>query len=103
MAWHLDKLLQETLEKGASDLHLSVGLPPIYRLYGELVPGSGPSLRAEDTAELAGRLLTREQMDLLNRRGGPGPGLYLCRREALPDQYIPPALRDKPGGAGNLG
>ena len=69
MAWHLDKLLQETLEKGASDLHLSVGLPPIYRLYGELVPGSGPSLRAEDTAELAGRLLTREQMDLLNRRG----------------------------------
>lgn len=35
---HIDDLLRETQERKASDLHLTVHLPPIIRLDGELVP-----------------------------------------------------------------
>ena len=35
---HIDDLLRMTVESGASDLHLSVGLPPMVRKDGKLVP-----------------------------------------------------------------
>jgi len=35
---HIDELLRMTVESGASDLHLSVGLPPMVRKDGKLVP-----------------------------------------------------------------
>jgi len=35
---HIDELLKLTVESGASDLHLSVGLPPMVRKDGKLVP-----------------------------------------------------------------
>ena len=35
---HIDELLRLTVESGASDLHLSVGLPPMVRKDGKLVP-----------------------------------------------------------------
>ena len=34
---HIDDLLRLTVERGASDLHLSVGLPPMIRVDGRLV------------------------------------------------------------------
>jgi twitching motility protein PilT len=33
---HLDELLEIVVENDASDLHLSVGLPPVLRIDGEL-------------------------------------------------------------------
>jgi len=35
---HIDELLKLTVDSGASDLHLSVGLPPMVRKDGKLVP-----------------------------------------------------------------
>ncbi len=35
---HIDELLRLTVESGASDLHLTVGLPPMVRKDGKLVP-----------------------------------------------------------------
>ena len=35
---HIDELLRLTVQSGASDLHLSVGLPPMVRKDGKLVP-----------------------------------------------------------------
>jgi len=35
---HLDDLLNETIQRGASDLHLTVGVPPIMRIDGQLKP-----------------------------------------------------------------
>ncbi len=37
MIYLLNELLQETINKGASDLHLTVGLPPTIRVNGKLI------------------------------------------------------------------
>jgi twitching motility protein PilT len=49
----LDDLLRTAVGLGASDLHLTVGRPPMVRLLGELAPLPGHAdLRPEDTALL---------------------------------------------------
>jgi twitching motility protein PilT len=49
----LDELLRAAVGLGASDLHLTVGRPPMVRLLGELSPLPGHAeLRREDTALL---------------------------------------------------
>ncbi|HOK55535.1 MAG TPA: hypothetical protein PKV43_13800, partial [Armatimonadota bacterium] len=35
---HVDDMLRVVVEKGASDLHLCVGVPPIIRVDGQLLP-----------------------------------------------------------------
>ncbi len=35
---HIDDLCRQVVDRGASDLHIAVGLPPILRIDGELVP-----------------------------------------------------------------
>ena len=50
----IESLLEECIKRGASDLHLQVGLPPILRIDGKLAPmQSAPVL----TEELANRLI----------------------------------------------
>lgn len=58
----LSTLLKTAVEKGASDIHITVGKPPMMRLSGELVPivESGP-LTAEHTRALIYALLYDEQ------------------------------------------
>jgi len=45
----MDKLLREALTRQASDLHITVGLPPVLRINGELTPLDEPKLRPELT------------------------------------------------------
>ena len=35
---HIDELLKLTVDKGASDLHLTVPSPPVLRIDGMLIP-----------------------------------------------------------------
>jgi twitching motility protein PilT len=42
----IDALLRATLERGGSDLHLTIGLPPKARISGSLLPLAGPPLDA---------------------------------------------------------
>jgi len=44
----IDKLLRKMVEMKASDLHISVGAPPILRLDGDVVPIPGTSVLTED-------------------------------------------------------
>ena len=37
MIYELNELLKETINRGASDLHLTVGLPPTIRVTGKLL------------------------------------------------------------------
>jgi len=57
----LTELLTLTVRKGASDLHLKAGSPPLIRLYGELKPLDLPILTSEDTRDLSFSRLTEEQ------------------------------------------
>ncbi|OGW60699.1 MAG: type IV pili twitching motility protein PilT [Nitrospirae bacterium RIFCSPHIGHO2_01_FULL_66_17] len=58
---NLYQLLQQMLEKGASDLHLTTGCPPQMRLHGHLVPMNYPVLGPADTKQLIYSVLTDAQ------------------------------------------
>jgi len=58
----LEELLSLTVKEQASDLHLSVGHPPVLRIADRLVPLlKKPKLSPEDTRGLAEALMTQEQ------------------------------------------
>ena len=59
---HVDDLLRLIVERGASDLHLAVGVPPILRVDGQLMPTNHEKLTAQDTQRLVYDILTDEQI-----------------------------------------
>src|SRR3990167_4172017 len=64
----IQELLDITIGEKASDLHLSVGQPPILRIAGRLVPLSKkPQVSAQFNEEFAQTLLTEEQREKLSQ------------------------------------
>ena len=63
------QMLAYATEKGASDLHITVGIEPIIRVNGELIAIHDTPLMPEDTQRLARESLSPEQMELVNSRG----------------------------------
>src|SRR5689334_4817819 len=61
----IDALLKAAVDQKASDLHLSVGMPPILRQFGELRKLQHPALSAEQTAKLVDEILTPTQRKTL--------------------------------------
>ncbi len=66
----IDRLLRKMVEMGASDLHISVGSPPILRLDGDVapIPSTSP-LGEEDVVQLLRPMMPRrniEQFDATN-------------------------------------
>lgn len=60
----LKKILTLAMQRGASDLHLKVGLPPILRIHGKLVPVTGEKrLMPEDTREIAFSIMGERQKE----------------------------------------
>ena len=57
---HLDDLLHEVIQRGASDLHLTVGVPPIFRVDGQLKPGTYERLTPHDSQRLIYDIMTDE-------------------------------------------
>jgi twitching motility protein PilT len=58
----IDDLLEQMVGMSASDLHITVGSPPAYRVRGHIVRAEGyESFSAEDTRTLLYRVLTSEQ------------------------------------------
>ena len=47
----IDKLLLTVVNRGASDLHIAVGQPPVLRLHGRLVKLETKTLEPEDTID----------------------------------------------------
>jgi len=68
---HIDEYLAIGQEAGASDVHLGVNAPPIWRLHGTLRPiwPDAPRLKPEQTQKLADSFLTDAQRTLVNERG----------------------------------
>jgi twitching motility protein PilT len=60
----LHEVLGAVLERGASDLHLTNGLPPTLRVDGELVPLSGyPPLEADQLQRIVYGMLSQKQRE----------------------------------------
>lgn len=57
MAYDIDQLLQRAVSQGASDLHLSINSPPVYRIHGELIREGETLLTKEMTEKMARHLL----------------------------------------------
>ncbi len=57
----MQELLRETVDQGASDLHLSTGEPPMLRLHGDLGRTAHPALAAAEVASLVASIMTAEQ------------------------------------------
>jgi len=58
---NLHELLKELVAKGASDLHITTGLPPMIRLHGRVVPVGTEPMAAAETKALAYSMLTDAQ------------------------------------------
>ncbi|MDQ7842957.1 MAG: type IV pilus twitching motility protein PilT [Armatimonadota bacterium] len=58
---HIDDLLREAVDAKASDLHLTVGIPPTIRVWGKLQPLNYPVLTPEDTFQLGYSMLNTFQ------------------------------------------
>lgn len=59
----MQELLKLTITKGASDLHLVVGAPPVLRVNGELIRTDKSVLDAETSKKLVLELMSPEQKD----------------------------------------
>ena len=63
----LDSLLAAAHEYGASDLHLIAGVPPAYRVNGEIILAENDALSPPEVDEMAWQLLNETQRDTFER------------------------------------
>lgn len=66
----MSDLLELAVEEGASDLHMSVGIPPVLRIHGSLHPLDVDSLTAEDTERLMKSITSPEHQQKVREQGG---------------------------------
>ena len=57
----MQDLLREAADKGASDLHLSAGEPPLLRVHGDLVRIEHPAVTPEQVTELVNSIMSDAQ------------------------------------------
>ena len=77
------ELIKDGTEKKASDVHLTVGMPIIYRINGDLVKFGGSILTPQATEEIARTMLNDRQINELMEKGevdtsfsAPGVGRF---------------------------
>jgi twitching motility protein PilT len=61
----LDEILAEGRHRGASDVHLAPGLPPVLRIHGHLVHQKAPPLADADVRHLIEKMLSEGQLEML--------------------------------------
>src|SRR6185295_9405955 len=62
----IEILLEEVIKKKASDLHIQVGLPPMLRIDGALIPVAGTDALTEEAVEaLVFAILDEDQKQIL--------------------------------------
>ncbi|MEF3254912.1 MAG: type IV pilus twitching motility protein PilT [Deferribacterales bacterium] len=59
--YSLQELLQKMIELDATDLHLTVGAPPIYRVHGDLIRVGNEMLFPNDTKKICYGIMTEAQ------------------------------------------
>ena len=67
---NMQQLLYNMAKTDASDLHLKVGMPPIFRIGSELrVPAGLPALSAEDTMRLVMEIMPASRVQQFEKAG----------------------------------
>jgi twitching motility protein PilT len=64
---HLDKLLAQSVDSGASDLHIIAGVPAAFRVNGDIIFADEDALATGEVTEMAYSLLSVEQRDQFDR------------------------------------
>ncbi|MBP1930222.1 type IV pilus twitching motility protein PilT [Ammoniphilus resinae] len=63
------ELLQAALDQKASDLHITVGVPPVLRVHGELKQYSRGALTPQDTEAMAKELIPADRWEMFQQKG----------------------------------
>ncbi|WP_446009047.1 type IV pilus twitching motility protein PilT [Candidatus Electrothrix sp.] len=63
----IDSYFNEMKERGASDLHMVIGFPPLLRLRGELVPLDEPVLTPESNEKILFEILDEDQQTAIKK------------------------------------
>ena len=78
-------LVRALVKYSASDLHIKIGRPPLYRINGKLIPAKMTELTQEQTQKILFSILTKRQMQELEERrhvdlsfGVKGLGRFRC-------------------------
>ena len=66
----IDKLLAACVKQGASDIHITVGQPPVFRLHGRMRRLETKSLESEDTTALMKSITPDRCQQELQEKGG---------------------------------
>lgn len=61
------RLLEQAVERGASDLHITVGVPPVLRVDGEIITMEYDRLLPSDTKQLSYELMDEHQIEQFER------------------------------------
>jgi twitching motility protein PilT len=64
----IDEILHTAARRGASDVHLQIGLPPVVRIQSRLVPLDGEPLTAEATERLVFSIMSEPQKKHFHER-----------------------------------
>ena len=85
---HIDRLLEACIKMGGSDLHLTVGRPPVLRIHGRLRSLDTKVLGPEDTSALMKSVTPEKSAGTSGKRGS---GFWLCiwRRRAIQNLNFP--------------
>ncbi len=67
--YEIEDLVREAFQKQASDLHLTVGAAPTYRVHGSLVAGGSHKLMPQDTVAFLKQITTEEQYQRFLEKG----------------------------------
>jgi twitching motility protein PilT len=65
----IDKLLQACVKQGASDIHIVVGQPPVFRLHGRMRKLETQTLEADDTVALMKSIAPERSQRELQEKG----------------------------------
>ncbi len=66
---NIDNLLKEATKRGASDLHLTVGVPPVIRINGSLEQMDQPVLSREDTVKYSQQMFNESGREKFEKTG----------------------------------
>ncbi len=69
MSYNISDLLKKAFTDHASDLHLIVDSPPVFRINGELKPYGDHSLSKNDTERMAKELIPETMWDMFEQQG----------------------------------